>query len=173
MSYPQLVYYHILVGYLENGCPVYHCIPVEYLGHPGNPNYGGYNTNWGQENLVQLANQLTSQGPSTAGVSAATDGESFQCKWSAVPCGQAHADFDKLMEHLGDIHGVQGPAAQKFVCSWIMSDGRPCGKELRRDGFRRHIGTHVALKMLCTECGRPFSRKDSMSTHRKKEHGWK
>jgi len=76
------------------------------------------------------------------------------------------------MDHLGRAHDVQGSAARRLVCQWMIDTGEPCGKKYRRDGFRRHIGTHVGLSVPCDEpdCGKSFSRKDSMRAHFKKEH---
>ncbi|KAI9571079.1 hypothetical protein HD554DRAFT_2078125 [Boletus coccyginus] len=140
---------------------------------PAYPNCG-YNTHWGLEQeqvLLHNANKMTVAGPSAAGVVSTANNDGCQCKWSpgGIPCNQVLADFDGLMGHVGHAHGVQGPAARKLVCQW-MTDRGSCGKEYRRDGFRRHVGTHVGLSVPCTECGKSFSRSDSMRAHVKKDH---
>ncbi|KAF8420747.1 hypothetical protein L210DRAFT_3574187 [Boletus edulis BED1] len=74
------------------------------------------------------------------------------------------------MVHLGEAHDVQGSADRRMHCYWWTNRGF-CGKICRRDGMRRHIGTHVGCSFSCTECGKSFSRKDSMRAHAKKQHG--
>ena len=95
-----------------------------------------------------------------------------QCKWltSGILCNQDFDNFDHLMDHLGRVHGVRGSAAEMLVCQWL-ADREHCGKTYRRDGFRRHIGTHVGRSVSCPACGKVYSRNDSMSAHWRKEHG--
>lgn len=104
-------------------------------------------------------------------MAATTNNDNYQCEWftDGILCGQGFANVDDLIDHLNHVHDVQGPAARKLDCQWLTARGC-CGKRCRRDGIKRHIEIHAGCKVLCTECGRPFSRKDSMRAHMKKQH---
>lgn len=105
-------------------------------------------------------------------VATTTNNDSYQCRWlmDNIPCNQGFANFDKLIVHLGHMHDVQGSAARKLVCQWQETNGWRCGKEFRRDGFRRHISTHLGISYPCPECDKHFSREDTMRTHRRMLH---
>ncbi|KAH0829000.1 hypothetical protein J3R83DRAFT_2449 [Lanmaoa asiatica] len=107
-------------------------------------------------------------------MTATTSDGTCQCRWltGGRPCSQSFADFQYLIVHLNRVHDVQGSAARKLVCQWLTDNGR-CGKEYRRGGYKRHIGTHLGYSVPCTECDKHFSREDSMRAHRKKKHGKK
>ncbi|KAG9312295.1 hypothetical protein JVU11DRAFT_7605 [Chiua virens] len=155
-----------------------------------------YNNNWGptQEHLfLQHATQMTGVGgPSTTGwdpqvhhnsdtadyglwlfsrQAAPLDTHHYQCLWgtNGIICSHVAIDFDELMLHLGRVHDVQGTAARKIDCQWLTERGI-CGMQYRRDGFRRHIGTHLGLSVPCIHCGKSFSREDSLRAHIKKCH---
>ena len=104
----------------------------------------------------------------------ATNNDGNQCcKWrmpNGMLCNQGFANFNGLVEHLGREHDVQGSASRRIVCRWLSHRGL-CGQEYRRDAFRRHIGIHVRLFVPCTECGKRFSRSDTLRAHLTKEHG--
>ncbi|KAI9573219.1 hypothetical protein HD554DRAFT_1157170 [Boletus coccyginus] len=141
-------------------------------GYPGT--YTEYNTHWGlghQQELVQNADQFTSQGPFATGLAATVDNDAHQCRWwmGDIPCDQECANFDELMKHLGHVHDVRGSATRELICQW-MSNEEPCGKQRRRHGFRRHIGKHLGQSIACTDCDKSFSRRDTMRAHWKKEH---
>ncbi|KAN0081612.1 hypothetical protein V8E55_009236 [Tylopilus felleus] len=140
---------------------------------------GGFNPNWGaaqQQEFLYNAIQMMGGQPSTAGTTAATSGTTnnhgHQCRWftGGVLCAQSFASFDDLMDHLSCVHDVQGSAGRRMFCQWWTNRGC-CNNEYRRDAFRRHIRTHTGHSVLCTECNRPFSRKDSMRAHLRKQHG--
>ncbi|KAF8137627.1 hypothetical protein EV363DRAFT_1127016, partial [Boletus edulis] len=93
------------------------------------------------------------------------------CQWltGGMLCSRDFATLDHLMMHLGHAHCVQGPTGQYIVCQWWSHTGR-CDKVFRKDAFKRHLGTHVGFSFPCPECGKSFSRKDTMLAHCKKQH---
>lgn len=95
----------------------------------------------------------------------------YQCAWLVgdACCGQGFVTFDELVVHLGHAHDAQGPSHRKLVCRWWVRGG-PCDKECRRHGFRRHIRTHFKFSTCCRDCGKRFSRVDTLRVHIKKEH---
>jgi len=136
-----------------------------------------YNPEWGQAQQVAFLHnviQTSNKQPSTSGPAPTTDDDRYQCKWlvSGIPCHQRFANFDELMIHMGGEHDVQGSSDRKLDCEWFTS-GRACGKKCRRDGIRRHIGTHVGDSVPCTHCDKSFSRSDSMRAHVKRHHNKK
>ncbi|KAF8557836.1 hypothetical protein OG21DRAFT_1504796 [Imleria badia] len=154
----------------------YHLPQAVHLAYTGY--HGAYNTDWGPEQQqVFLVNATQNMGgdPSTAGVAPITSNVGYTCMWvtSDVLCAQGFAKFDDLMIHLARVHDMQGAADRKLVCRWLTNNNVCCSKERVRNGLRRHIRTHVGHKVPCTECGKPYSREDSMRAHWKKEHGKK
>ena len=138
---------------------------------------------------MHLASQLPAGQPSTAGcgryflvffrflkkfcrASATTTNSGCHCRWlsGGILCGQDCTNFDELIIHLGRVHDVQGPAGRRLACHWLTPVGI-CGKLCRRDAYRRHIATHLSHSVSCDECGKTFSRGDTLRGHRKKVHG--
>ncbi|KAG8220494.1 hypothetical protein J3R82DRAFT_3191 [Butyriboletus roseoflavus] len=105
---------------------------------------------------------------------AAISSAGFPCRWCTgdIPCTQAFLEFDDLIVHLRQAHDVQGKADRKLDCQWLMNTGYCGKKQLRRDGFKRHIATHIGLSVTCTECNKSFSREDTLREH-KKDHAKK
>ncbi|KAF8132007.1 hypothetical protein EV363DRAFT_1131120, partial [Boletus edulis] len=135
---------------------------------------GGFNTNWGpaqQQQFFYNVHQTAGGGSSTAGTAAQTNNVGHRCQWLTgdTVCNQVFATFDDLMVHLGRVHDMRGSADREMRCQWWTTRGC-CGKKCRRDGMRRHTGTHIGCSFSCTECGKPFSRRDSMRAHAKKQH---
>ncbi|KAN0081609.1 hypothetical protein V8E55_009233 [Tylopilus felleus] len=138
-----------------------------------------YNPEWDEAQelaFLHNVNQTSNGQPSTSGSAPTTDNDHYVCKWlvSGIPCHQGFPNFNELMLHMRNAHDVRGTADRKLDCGWFTSGGA-CGKNYRRDGFRRHIGTHVRDSVPCTEpkCDKTFSRSDSMRAHVKKRHSKK
>lgn len=47
-----------------------------------------------------------------------TNNDDYECKWltNGIPWGQAFANYNDLMDHLGRVHRVQGSATRKLDC---------------------------------------------------------
>lgn len=86
-----------------------------------------------------------------------------------IPCSEGFAEFDDLVVHLR-VHGVQGGAERKLTCQWLTKNGF-CSKELRRDGFKRHIASHIGRSVSCPECDKSYSREDTLRDHMKEHKG--
>lgn len=133
-----------------------------------------------------VTNQMTGDAPTAESVlihfiftrllmvcraSVTTNEESYQCKWliGHTPCDHKFPTLDELSDHLSHVHGVRGHRKRKLVCRWWTNEGS-CDKRCRRDGFRRHIQTHLGHFVSCSECGKFFARADTLRVHFRKKH---
>ncbi|KIJ66141.1 hypothetical protein HYDPIDRAFT_110314 [Hydnomerulius pinastri MD-312] len=96
----------------------------------------------------------------------------YECSWidNAACCGQRFPTLDALLVHLGAAHDARGSADRRLVCQCAISRGEtvmPCGADFRRDNLKRHIETHLAIKVACPDCHVIYSRSDTLKKHMK------
>ncbi|KAF9235361.1 hypothetical protein BU15DRAFT_78109 [Melanogaster broomeanus] len=107
-----------------------------------------------------------------APIGVATAESAYECGWlvKGLRCREEFSTLHGLLRHLGDKHGVRGPANLRQTCQW--HDGQDvCRDELKRGSFKRHVEIHLGLpKRRCEVCGRSYSRADSLNAHIKSRH---
>ncbi|KIJ08046.1 hypothetical protein PAXINDRAFT_18784 [Paxillus involutus ATCC 200175] len=95
----------------------------------------------------------------------------YQCAWleKQSRCGEWFPTLAELVVHLGEIHEACGTANKPLVCQWDIG-GSPCNAKFRRDNFKCHIQTHFGIADVCEDCGKSYSRLDTLKKHVKKYH---
>ncbi|KIK37491.1 hypothetical protein CY34DRAFT_31295, partial [Suillus luteus UH-Slu-Lm8-n1] len=68
-----------------------------------------------------------------------------------------------LSAHLREVHGHNRSDKGRAWCQW-----NSCNKELNNDCILRHIEEiHLRIVYTCAECGNTFTRRDTLSKHRR------
>ncbi|KAG1748898.1 uncharacterized protein EDB91DRAFT_1111292 [Suillus paluster] len=90
--------------------------------------------------------------------------EMFLCMWGyphVLHCNQLIRGYD-LAAHLREVHGIRGSGKLRVVCKW-----EHCCLELNKASLAGHVEeTHMGIAYSC-ECGKMFSRRDTLKKHRK------
>jgi len=160
-------------------------IPSVYQHQDPSTNGEGHNVHWGPEHeqaLIHYANQTNAGDTSNAGTVADAQADVLRCMLSTavspfgehiLPCGEGFADLDELMNHIRDRHGLRGPDNMRLDCVWLTNGVHLCGENIRKSGHKRHIATHLGLKVACHHhrCGKEYSRIDTLRKHLKEHHG--
>ncbi|KAJ7629764.1 hypothetical protein DFH06DRAFT_709810 [Mycena polygramma] len=83
-----------------------------------------------------------------------------RCDWAGCT---APVDLKGIFEHLKTAHGVKGGEVPT-LCLW--GNGK-CRKQLRGDGFRKHVLSHLNLKLMCPSCLNGFQSDVTLRKHLK------
>ncbi|KAJ7629751.1 hypothetical protein DFH06DRAFT_1140958 [Mycena polygramma] len=86
-----------------------------------------------------------------------------RCDWAGCT---APVDLKGIFEHLKTVHGVKGGEVPT-LCRW--GNGK-CRKQLRGDGFRKHVlseSSHLNLKLTCPSCNKGFQSDVTLRKHLK------
>lgn len=89
------------------------------------------------------------------------------CCCESVPAGEK-----AMLSHLNKEHKVRGSETDVITCQWAVSNSRGvCGKKFQRCNTPRHIAIHLGFnRVICTYCGKGFSRSDSLAEHVRNKH---
>ncbi|KIJ11268.1 hypothetical protein PAXINDRAFT_101726 [Paxillus involutus ATCC 200175] len=95
----------------------------------------------------------------------------YECAWlvNHSRCGERFDTVPELVCHLGETHGARGAADKLLTCQWDTERG-PCLADFQRRNFRRHLRSHLGITNVCEDCGRIYSRVDTLRSHVKKRH---
>ncbi|KAF9222366.1 hypothetical protein BS17DRAFT_783605 [Gyrodon lividus] len=104
-------------------------------------------------------------------VGVTTAASSHQCAWlvDGRRCGEQFFTLQDLVIHLGGTHDARGSAERLLMCEWDTGHG-VCRATFRRDNLKRHIESHFDIKHLCDDCGKVYSRPDTLKNHVKRHH---
>ncbi|KAG0696880.1 hypothetical protein DFH29DRAFT_836482 [Suillus ampliporus] len=91
--------------------------------------------------------------------------ETFQCMWGGpygLHCNDLIRGHD-LQSHLREAHRIHGSDKLRVECKWSY-----CSKVFNKQSLSRHVEeTHMGIVHLC-DCGKTFSRRDTLSKHKKR-----
>ncbi|KAG2076200.1 hypothetical protein BDR04DRAFT_1149255 [Suillus decipiens] len=90
--------------------------------------------------------------------------ELFLCMWDVGYGSHCHTLIDGygLSAHLRSAHGIRGSDTARVLCRWDC-----CNREFNKESLTRHIkGVHMRIAYEC-ECGRLFSRKYNLNSHKR------
>ncbi|KAG2118389.1 hypothetical protein DEU56DRAFT_142975 [Suillus clintonianus] len=108
-------------------------------------------------------NGVPNSSASASGNSGHYLGETFFCMWDHIQglhCNHFFYGYN-LNTHLRDVHGIHGPDKYRVLCKW-----NGCGLEVNKESLGRHVEEkHMRIIHSC-ECGKTFSRRDTLSRHR-------
>ncbi|KIJ10042.1 hypothetical protein PAXINDRAFT_16892 [Paxillus involutus ATCC 200175] len=95
----------------------------------------------------------------------------YKCAWLVKQshCGEWFSTLAELVVHLGVTHDARGTANRPLICQWDIERG-PCNADFRRDNLKRHIQTHFGIANVCEDCGKSYSRADTLKKHAKNHH---
>ncbi|KAG2075414.1 hypothetical protein BDR04DRAFT_1150225 [Suillus decipiens] len=92
--------------------------------------------------------------------------EMFLCLWDVAQ--GLHCDAlihgNELSTHLREAHGIHGPDNRRVFCLW-----ESCNREFNKESLARHVEEiHLRIAYKC-DCGRIFSRRDTLNRHKRNE----
>lgn len=107
----------------------------------------------------EISGSSTSPGPTGHSL-----GDLFQCMWNCpngLHCNDLIRGRD-ISSHLRVVHGIRGHGKSHVNCLW-----HGCNMTLNKESLLRHVEeVHLRIVYSC-DCGKTFSRKDILSTHKR------
>ncbi|KAF8845892.1 hypothetical protein BDN67DRAFT_108 [Paxillus ammoniavirescens] len=171
---PRTSYHHVAT----QGSTCTPCHPHQIT--PVTGSQQGFN-NWGPDMITFLARDYGNPGMDHQDGTMLTYGDAppaqpattagYKCVWivKQSQCGEWFSTLAELVVHLGGTHDARGTANRPLICQWDIGRG-PCNAEFRRDNLKRHIQTHFGIVNVCEDCGKPYSRADTLKKHVKNHH---
>ena len=87
------------------------------------------------------------------------------CLWTDAHGLRCNEFFygNNLSAHMQNVHNIHGPDNLRLNCLW-----KDCGIPLDKEYLSRHIEEkHLGIGHPCSACGKTYSRKDTLSKHKK------